>query len=136
MNHSQKLLQIKKMSNLNEVAVFIHENGKFDNLNTDISSFPLINLWNLYNNILVYTTFEDAEFADKLPTKTKKIFYLWDLEWINSQNPYSENLRLINSADVLMCRCEAHAEMIEKYFGRKPIVLKEFNYDEFKKYEN
>lgn len=78
-------------------------------------------MWSVWNNTLVYTSFNDAIFADKLCTNTKKIFYLYNVTFDEGFN-YATYVHLLRSAEILACRCQEHAEVIFNYCGRKPVV--------------
>lgn len=58
----------------------------------------------------------------------KKIFYLWDLEWMAYQNRnYHEFSRIYrNNGLKLVCRSQDHAEMVEKCYNVKASVMERF----------
>lgn len=78
------------------------------------------------------TNFDEAVFGTKCPTNSKRIFYMWDLDW--QQSGYSRNLmiRLLNKCDYLYVRSETYVDPIKSFFGLTPdgvnegFALKEF----------
>lgn len=91
---------------------------------------PVSNLWSIWNNVILYTCFNDFIYIKNLYTKHKKIFYLYDLNWHEKSLNYEFTLNAINSADVLICRSSYHADKIEEYSGRRPLIISEINFEE------
>ena len=60
----------------------------------------------------------------------KKVFYLYDLNWHEKSLNYKFTLDAIESADVLVCRSKEHADKIEEYSGRRPLIISEINFEE------
>jgi len=90
----------------------------------------MMNLWSQWNNVILYTCFEDFIYLKNLTTNHKKIFYLYDLNWHTKSMSYQFSLDAINSADVLLCRSKSHADKIEEYSGRRPLIISEVNIEE------
>lgn len=88
----------------------------------DISCLPILNVYSLWDNILIYTQGEEALIAERIPTNSKRIYYVYDLDWHNNGISYEKNIELFRSADYLLCRCMDHADKIEQYCGRRPTV--------------
>lgn len=90
----------------------------------------MVNLWGQWNNVILYTCFEDFVYLKNLYTNHKKVFYLYDLNWHKKSLSYKFTLEAINVADIFICRCKEHADKIEECFGRRPLIITEINFEE------
>lgn len=94
--------------------------------------FPITNLSAIWNNNIVFTNFDEGVFAARCPTNSKRIFYMWDLDWQNSG--YSKEImnEVINKSDYVFIRDESYIHPIESFFGRTSDgVNKDFNLEGF-----
>lgn len=98
--------------------------------NLTVPVMPVNNLWSIWNNTILYTCFNDFIYIKNLYTKHKKVFYLYDLNWHEKSLNYEFTLDAIRSADVLICRSSYHADKIEEYSGRRPLIISEINIEE------
>ncbi len=87
-------------------------------------------LWATWENVILFTGFDDYVFVKNLYTNHKTIFYLYDLNWHTDSIKYEYTLSALNNSDCLICRCEDHAIKIEEYCGRKPLIINEINLEE------
>ena len=58
------------------------------------------------------------------------MFYLYDLNWHEKSLNYGFTLDAIRSPDILICRSKEHADKIEEYSGRRPLIITEINFEE------
>lgn len=60
--------------------------------------------------------------------KSKKVLYLWDLEWIRGNGDYFGNNELLNDPNlILVCRTTFHSTAIKNYCGRDAKIIANFN---------
>ena len=79
---------------------------------------------------IIATSFSTAETMAGFPAE-KKVFYIWDLEWMRSNNKKQyEQYRDVytNESIQLIARSEAHKDSVENAFNRKVnCVIPDFN---------
>ncbi len=82
-----------------------------------------------FEGLLVSTSIETTLTALSCVTNSKKIFYVWDLEWIRNKNDFLYNMKAFRNEQVeLMCRSEQHAKLVHNYSNRKPsLIFNNFN---------
>ena len=86
----------------------------------------------IWNNIIVYTNFDEAAFGSKCPTNSVKIFYMWDLDWPRSGYTRAQMLKMIGNSDYLFLRSEDYIAPVKSFFGREPDGINEdFNLETF-----
>ena len=69
-------------------------------------------------------------YVKNLYTNHKKVFYVYDLDWHEKSLNYEFTLSALRGADVLICRSVSHANKIEEYCGRRPLVMSKINFEE------
>jgi len=90
----------------------------------------MINLWSQWNNVIIYTCFEDFVYLKNLSTNHKKVFYLYDLNWHKKSLNYKFTMDALLTPEILFCRSTYHADKIEEYCGRRPIVINKTIFEE------
>ena len=68
-------------------------------------------------------------YVKNLYTNHKKVFYVYDLDWHEKSLNYEFTLSALRGADVLICRSVSHANKIEEYCGRRPLVMSKINFE-------
>ena len=92
-------------------------------LTTEATSFQ--------NGVLIAHTIENAREILSCVNSSKKVLYLYDLDWMHSIMMYGEIYDTLNNKElVVICRSESHSLAVEQAFGVKPIVVKTFNLEE------
>ena len=91
---------------------------------------PLVSCMNIselhtFNGILISTSIDTTLSALNAITNTRKIFYVWDLEWLRpNKNNFLYNMQAFRNEKVeLMCRSEHHAKVIRNYCNREPSLI-------------
>lgn len=86
----------------------------------DAPIFGISNLSAIWNNNIVFTNFDEAIFGTRCPTNSKRIFYMWDLDWQNYG--YSRKLLtdIVDKCDYLYVRDKSYTDPIRSFFGRTP----------------
>jgi hypothetical protein len=84
-----------------------------------------------FEGILISTNLYNTKLSLKAVIPAKKIFYVWDLEWLrnNKKNDYIENLNILRDNEIsIVSRSRSHANCFEKYTNRKSDIVVE-NFD-------
>ena len=92
--------------------------------------FPLVSLWNIYNNVILYSCFSDYKYIKNLYTNHITIFYVHDLNWHETSTGYYDTLEALETADVLICKSEEDSKKIKEYSGVTPLILSDINLEE------
>lgn len=84
-----------------------------------------------YEGVLVSTSLSTAQKALGFPCTKKRLFFVWELEWVNQQVPFNfRQLRSIyaNPRHKLLARTEEHADILEDVWNiERPLVVNETN---------
>ena len=96
----------------------------------DAPNFQIADLYSTWGDVNVFTTFDEGVFGVRCPINSKKVFYMWDLDWHYNGMNYDVCKEIVDKTDFLYCRCADHQTAIEKYFGRKPEIMTNFNMKE------
>lgn len=84
-------------------------------------------IWKFDGNI-IFTKIEQYGLVSKLLLKKKMIFYLYDIEWVDSSDYEKNYLALTDENIKLVCRSQYHSNAVEKYCGRKAdAIIPDFN---------
>ena len=68
-----------------------------------------------FRGTIVLTTLDQAETVLKIVNPSRKILYLWDVEWIRNKQ-YLHNLSILRSENLeIYCRSQYHADALMKY---------------------
>lgn len=98
----------------------------------NIPCFPISNLSAIWNNNIVFTNFDEGIFATRCPTNSRKIFYMWNLDWQNCG--YSKEImdEVIGKSDYVFVRDESYMRPIQSFFGRMcDGINKDFDLERF-----
>jgi hypothetical protein len=118
----------------------------FDNHNYDVSIFfeeftppiikPIFGLFNAsevfsYDGTLISTTLSNTKISIKTMKPERKIFYIWELEWLKNEKNYLDNISVYQNKDIeLVTVSDDYAKEINNYCGIIPRVVKRFNLKE------
>lgn len=101
-------------------------------VNIGAPSFLISNLSAIWNNIILFTDFDEGIFAIKCPTNSVKIFYMWDLDWADSVFSRKVMTDIVNKCDYLFVRDESFMWPVESFFERRPDgVIENLNLEDF-----
>ena len=124
--------------NLNE---FLDENFEFDctvyseerhngGLTVGFPVMQIIEAWGQQGTI-ISTSISTACKMIKFPSACRKLFYVWDLEFLRGHVPNNYDLikKVYLNEDIeLIARCENHASVIKNNFNRDVIgIIEDFN---------
>jgi len=77
--------------------------------------------------ILIATDLDSASFLIKSNTLSRKILYVWNLEWIHNKNlNYLQTYSIMHNIE-LWTRSQLYANIISNQFGVTPEVSEKFN---------
>jgi hypothetical protein len=114
-------------------SIIFYENRHKNCLPPNFATMEISEAWSKRDS-LISCSLSCAKKMIKFPCK-KKLFYVWDLEWI--RNTYSlqeyENYKSVycNENVELIARSEEHKKLIENAFNRKvKCVISDFNMKE------
>lgn len=73
-----------------------------------------------YNGIVIATTLEEAEIILKLPNKSSRYLYLWDLDWLENPVFFSSAMNILRDDKLqILARSESHAKVIDNFANRE-----------------
>lgn len=125
---------IKELNSLTKTrpeidSILFYENKHKNCLPTNFSVMQISEAWG-QSEAIIATTLSTARKLQKIPAR-KKIFYVWDLEWIrdSSQKSYEKYSNVYGDKSLtLVARSEHHKLAIENAFNRAvEHVVSDFN---------
>lgn len=94
---------------------------------------PILNVAEIYrfNGVLLSTCVKTCMLANTLPNRIEHYYYVWDLEWVGTNNfdLYSG----IFTNNNIISRSEEHSKIIESTWGIKTRIIKEMDYEQIKR---
>ncbi len=112
--------QIQTKDPYKNVQVFVENLGRIC-LRSNFAVMSAVEAWG-EKNPFVATNLSSAAKLMHYPIPSRKLFYLWDLEWLRGNprmnyNTYS--IVYLNPDLELVCRSKEHADITENTFNRK-----------------
>lgn len=80
-----------------------------------------------HNGLMIATDLATLKTMSKIVNSSNRYFYVWDLEWLRSPQPFMETVSLVKDVK-LIARSEYHAQVISNYFN-KPVSAIIDNWD-------
>lgn len=113
------------------VQVFI-ENVSLACMRTNFSVMNVAEAWAQPGPIIA-TSLSTAAKLIHYPCATRKLFYLWDLEWIRGSKIYNHYAPVyLNKELELVCRSKEHADLVSTAFNKEvKYIVEDFNIDGF-----
>lgn len=88
---------------------------------------PLMNVTEIhgFNGLMVSTDIDMTIASIRATNNAKKVFYVWDLEWIRpGKNNFDYNMLAFRDKSVtLVCRSQEHARAVSEYCNRDDILV-------------
>jgi hypothetical protein len=82
-----------------------------------------------FKGTVVSTSVSTANRVNKAAGPTRRILYLWDLEWMNGQTPFGYLMDVLEKQDKILARSNDHKTAIESVLNIKVHgVVDDFNY--------
>jgi hypothetical protein len=78
-----------------------------------------------YDGVVVATSLSTADYLIRCPGPCKKLYYIWDLEWVShSQKIYEIFEAVYNSTELeIVCRSEEHAHFVNTCWNKRDIKI-------------
>ena len=90
----------------------------------------ICDIWG-FDGLTIATDIDSALALSKVPGYHKKVFYVWDLEWLRNKD-FLYNVRAYRSGLNLVCKSEEHKLELSKYCNRTDIdVIEDFDLTKF-----
>lgn len=82
-----------------------------------------------YDGVLVATTLSTAEKLIRFPSAQRKLFYVWDLEWLRMGQKSYRALQAVygHSRLRLLARSAEHARLIGEVWNREAAIVDDFD---------
>lgn len=85
-----------------------------------------------FHGAAISTTIKEADMLLKSSNNSRKIFYMWDAEWLIYPKNFDEisSVLLDNRLDIV-CRSDSHAKLLENFCNKSPIgIVDNWNIDQ------
>lgn len=109
------------VDNINHDCVAFIKNMSSPCIKPNFSVMFCHEMWH-FDGYLIATDLDSAEQISKIVSPAKKMFYVWDLEWLRRHNnkDYVRNVDIYRNPELkLVVRSESHANELSKYCNRK-----------------
>ncbi len=84
-----------------------------------------------YTGTLISTDLHTTEVLAHLAGPRRKLFYVWNLEWLYSHNMYVSYSKLYQSPDIdLIARTQSHADIITKLWKEPKYIMEDFDHEQ------
>lgn len=78
-----------------------------------------------FNGLLISTTLTNTLLSIKAINMAKKVFYIWDLEWIRNNKNYLHNISIYQNPEIqCITRSQEYANELNNYANIQPKVSK------------
>jgi hypothetical protein len=85
-----------------------------------------------FDGAAISTTIKETDTLLKSSNNARKIFYMWDAEWLISPRNFDEisSVLLDNRLDIV-CRSDSHAKLLENFCNKPPVgIVDNWNIDQ------
>jgi len=101
----------------------------------NFSIMSLVDMWGFDGTVIA----TDIPSVDKLlgcPCPKRKLFYVWNLEWVFQGNPLIKNLErfYLNNEIQLIARSKSHFDVISSVWKSPIGILEDFNYEQLRQF--
>lgn len=84
-----------------------------------------------FSGVLIATNLYSAAHLANAKNEARKIFYVWDLEYLRGNMNYVQNMLIYTDKRLeLICRSHDHAKMIKNFCNREAKVVEDCNIKE------
>lgn len=122
---------VKHLNNIVDVdcqfspIVFYQEYAK----GIDVNRFGMLlskEVWG-YDGVVLATNLETAQILINCPCPVKKLFYVWDMDWLYNTYSYQHLKDIYQSDLTLIARNKYHATVIEKCWAKPRYLMDNFD---------
>lgn len=95
----------------------------------------LVDMWG-FDGTVIATDIPTVDRLISCPCPKKKLFYVWNLEWIFQSNPRISNLEkyYLNDDIKLIARSQSHFDVISSVWKTPIGILEDFNYEQLRQF--
>ena len=122
----------KALKNSPDDFVVFFENATSNTITPEFSTMAINEIWN-FEGVLISTSVSSTLSMLKAFSPERKIFYVWDLEWLrNHGKNFEDTVKAFVNEDVtIVARSKEHVLAIENYCNRKVrYTMENFNIKE------
>lgn len=119
-------LLIKQINTILDASSEFNFSLFFENISTmcinpKCSIMSINEIWT-FSGILVSTCLDTHEMLNKIVNnKCKKVFYIWDLDWLRDKKDFNKNTKLLRNPDVdVVVKNDVHYKLFKNYANREP----------------
>lgn len=86
-------------------------------------------------DVLIGTDLQSAQIMSKMASPSRKIYYVWELEWLQHQCDYLSTVSILRDKNIeVIARSEDHKRQIELFNCDVKGVIDDFNHDQLMSY--
>lgn len=85
-----------------------------------------------FNQPIIANDIESATLLDNCPCPTRKIYYIWDLEWIYDENYNLNKYHKIYHSFEIIVRSQTHYNIFKKVWKKPDYLIEDFNYEQIR----
>ncbi len=97
-------------------------------ISMNFASMQVVEGWG-FDGPVVATSFSTAEKLIRFPAASKKLFLVWDLEWLRvKEKSFRQQLAVYGNTELtLLSRSKDHAKAISDCWNRESLVVEDFD---------
>ena len=126
----RELNKINSIDDYVDIIVFYH---KYDQtpMSPHFAMMQEQEVWG-FDGTVISTSLLSTEKLIRCPCPKKKLFYVWDLEWVyNPYLRYQYSKEIYQSEEIeLIARSKSHANIIEACWKKPVAILEDFNHEQ------
>ena len=85
-----------------------------------------------FSNPVIANDIESATLLLNCPCPTRKMYYLWDLEWIYDDKFNFNKYSLIYNSFEIIVRSQSHYNLFSKIWRQPNYLIEDFNYEQIR----
>lgn len=123
--HYKIIKEANKLVSEHEACIFTnHISPRVIDINCAV--FNICNASDFYNGLLIACKLDEAKTLSKIKNNSKKVFFIWDLEWIYSNYMYNDVVDTLLSPNLfIVSRTEKYDQLLFNLCGRKADLILE-----------
>jgi len=87
-----------------------------------------------FRGILISTSIKTTRIAQTIVGPSKRLFYVWNLEWLYTQKSFQEFSQVYQDDNIdLIARSVSHAELLSKLWKTPAHILEDFDHEQLTK---
>lgn len=128
--HSNELiLNANQLVDKHHVVYFYEHQGGYP-IEPIFGMMPMVYAYQ-FDGVLISNDIESTLWMNALIGKAKKLFYVYDLEWLYKPLPFRDFVSAYEMKNVdLIARSESHAELIGRVWKKPKYIVENYNYEQ------